>query len=140
MEIIFSLPTKEKGFLTEKIELMHRMIVSHVATANQWESSGDFYCDCSIKKDGFIHYCTVENVVEIANDNLKKMQESLIILVIDVYRLNAIVRWEIGKKSGQKCPHIYGLLNRSAGIDTIKFEKDYSGHFLFPGELPKDKK
>jgi uncharacterized protein (DUF952 family) len=140
VEIVASLPTNEEGFLTEKIALMHRDILLHVAMANQWESSGDFYGDCSMEKDGFIHCCTVENVVEMANDNLKKIRESLVILVIDFSRLNAIVHWEIGKKSGQKFPHIYGLLNRSAVIDTINFEKDHSGDFLFPEELTKYKK
>jgi uncharacterized protein (DUF952 family) len=140
VEIVFSLPTNEKDFFMEKVALIHQDILLHVAIVNQWESSGDFYGNYSIKKDGFIHCCTVENVVEMANDNLKKIRESLVILVIDCYRLNAIVRWEIGKKSGQKFPHIYGLLNRSAVIDTINFEKDCSGNFLFPERLMKYKK
>lgn len=49
-------------------------ILLHIAKKSDWESvqESGVYGDFSIKKDGFIHCSTLDQLVDVANNNLKK--------------------------------------------------------------------
>lgn len=113
------------------------MILFHVAKQNDYYKSlsTGFYGEFSIKKDGFVHCSTVENLVEVANDNLKMIQEKLIILCIETEKLKSKVKWEKRGTKGIEFPHVYGMINLDAVIKTINFLKDKNGDFYLPVEL-----
>ncbi len=118
------------------------MILLHVAKENDYKNSlqSGFYGNSSLKKDGFIHCSTIENVVDVANDNLKQLQEKLLILCVDAEKLSSEIKWEKRGSKGIKFPHIYGLLNLDAVINVVPFCKDSSGNFFLPDALFKYKK
>ena len=113
------------------------MVVLHVAKESDYKNSleSGLYGDFSIKKDGFIHCSTIENVVDVANDNLREIQEKLIILCIDTEKLSSELKWEARGSKGIKFPHIYGLINLDAVVKTFPFIKNNSGNFCLPVEL-----
>lgn len=110
------------------------MILFHVAKQNDYCESLNtgFYGEFSIKKDGFVHCSTIENLVEVANDNLKTIQENLIILCIETEKLRSKVKWEKRGSKGIEFPHVYGLINLDAVIKTVNFLKDKNGNFYLP--------
>jgi len=121
------------------IEREMKMILLHAAKEKQWNESlvKGYYGDFSITKDGFIHCSTIENILDVANDNLKKIEEPLLLLCIDTDLLEAEIKWE---KRGDKeisFPHLYGLLNINAVIDVTSFLKDKNGGFYFPDAFLK---
>ncbi len=113
------------------------MLIFHIAKKEEWNKSlkDGFYGDFSVKKDGFIHCSEFSQLLHVANNNLKNIDEELIILCIDIENLKSEVRWEKNKDNGMVFPHIYGLINISSVIDTLEFKKNALGDFFISEEL-----
>lgn len=118
------------------------MIILHAALKEEWENLT--YEDAyeprrfeSLKKDGFIHCAKIENIVDVANNNLAGVKEQMVLLCIDTDNLNSEVKWEKRGSKGIKFPHVYGPINLGAVVDVINFTKDKNGMFFYPDEILK---
>lgn len=109
------------------------MIILHAAKETDYEKSlkSGYYGDFSIKKDGFIRCSTAEEMLNVANDNLKNIDEPLIVLFIDTEKLESEVKWEKRGKNGILFPHVYGLINLDSVIKKSPLFKDELGNFYF---------
>jgi uncharacterized protein (DUF952 family) len=113
------------------------MILFHIVEKKQWDESlkNGVYGDFWIKKDGFIHCSTLEQLIDVANNNLKSINERLIVLCIDTNLLKTELRWEKNLKNGITFPHIYGLMDIRAVINTVDIKKNSAGDFYMPDGL-----
>ncbi len=109
------------------------MIILHAAKETDYEKSlkSGYYGDFAIKKDGFIHCSTAEEMLNVANDNLKDIDEPLIVLFIDTEKLKSEIKWEKRGKNGIRFPHVYGLINLDSVIKRSPLFKDELGNFYF---------
>lgn len=114
-----------------------KMILLHAAKQSDWENAqkSGLYGEFSIEKDGFIHCSKVEDMSNVANDNLKKIKEPLLLLCINTGKLKSEIKWEQRGNKGIAFPHIYGLLNTDAVIYAVEFPRDDKGNFYLPEKL-----
>jgi uncharacterized protein (DUF952 family) len=89
------------------------------------------YSPASLKKEGFIHCSTTEQVVTVANTFFKG-QENLILLKINPQKLKAKLVYERSKSLNDFFPHIHGPLNLSAVEKVFSFKPDAEGYFSLP--------
>lgn len=113
------------------------MLLFHIAKSKEWQQSlkTGFYSNPSIKKDGFIHCSEFNQLLHIANSNLKNINEELVVLCIDSDKLKPEIKWETNKNNGMTFPHVYGLINVDSVIDTADFKKNQLGDFYIPDKL-----
>ena len=113
------------------------MLLFNIAKKDIWEQSlnNGLYGDFSIKKDGFIHCSEFNQLLHLANNNLKKINDDLVVLCIDASRLKSEVKWKVNKNSGMAFPHVYGLINTDSVIDVIDLRKNQDGDFFISDEL-----
>ncbi len=112
-------------------------IILHIAKQTDWNDAlqTGFYGKFSIEKDGFIHCAKINNIITVANDNLKNLDDSLLLLSINTEKLKSKIKWEKRGKKGINFPHIYGLLNIDAVFNVCPFKKDNSGNFYLPQQI-----
>src|SRR5665647_1113335 len=108
---VFAMNTSEEKISTRFIERQNeedKMILVHAVTEREWNecSSKEYYGEDWIEKDGFIHCSTIDGIVEVANDNLKKIQEPMLLLCIDTDFLESEVIWEKRGDKNKEFPHI----------------------------------
>jgi len=108
---------------------MNRIL--HITSPEAWQASQDTgaYTAPSLESEGFIHFSTVEQVADTAN-RYYQGQSGLILLHIDIDRLDADVKWE--PSNGILFPHIYGPLNVDAVIQVEDFPCGVDGRFAYP--------
>ena len=118
------------------------MILFHIAKKDVWKQSlhNGLYGDFSIKKDGFIHCSEFNQLLHVANNNLKNINDDLVVLCIDASRLNSEIKWETNKINGMTFPHVYGLINIDSVIDAIHFKKNQDGDFIISNKISNYKK
>ncbi|OKH54988.1 hypothetical protein NIES2101_05325 [Calothrix sp. HK-06] len=95
--------------------------IYHITRRQVWEEAqiiGSYRAD-SLLTEGFIHCSTHAQVLKTA-DRFFQNQTGLIILCIDVYKVNSEVKYELA--DNELFPHIYGALNIDAVCQTIDFE------------------
>lgn len=106
--------------------------IYHICQRKDWEAAQEmgFYRADSLESEGFIHCSRDDQVAEVANFIFKGM-EDLVLLHIDVDKLQAEIRWE--GSVGDVFPHIYGPI----GLDAVTIVNDFAagedGIFSFPG-------
>ena len=118
------------------------MIIVHAAVKRDWEDAQikGIYQPIhfeSLKKGGFIHCSEIENIVNVANDNLTKVTAPMLLLCIDTDKLTSEIKWEERGNGGIKFPHVYGPINLEAVVETFDFKKDNEGMFFYPDEILK---
>ncbi len=105
-------------------------ITYHLVAEPYYESSdaSEAYTSEDFANDGFIH-CTdgVENVIATANRYLKEDDRRFIVLMIDMDKVSAEIKYEDPEKI---YPHIYGSLNRDAIASTLPVKRAEDGTFL----------
>lgn len=113
------------------------MLIFHMIRKRVWEESSinKTYGGLLLKKDGFIHCCTFDQIVDVANSNLKDIGEKIIILCINTYYLESEIRWEKNNKNGKIFPHVYGEINSECIIKSIDLERNEKGDFFISDEL-----
>ncbi|HZK28950.1 MAG TPA: DUF952 domain-containing protein [Clostridia bacterium] len=112
-------------------------MILHCMKKATWESVKDRkYCgEKNLEMDGFIHCSPVEYFWRVA-PNFRNIEEDLVLLCLDVDRLESPIKWEEGEPGGKRYyPHIYGLINLDAVIQTLPYLKDKDGNWLKNKEL-----
>ena len=89
--------------------------------------SGAYVAD-SLQTEGFLHTSTAEQVAASANRYFAT-QESIILLTIDLDRVQPPLVWELPSHSPHPFPHIYGPLNTDAVLACRSWTRDPDGKF-----------
>lgn len=94
----------------------------------QAQAGGGYYRPEAFAADGFIH-CTdgAENLLKIANAFYRDDSRAQVVLVIDVGRITAEVRYEDPERI---FPHIYGALNTDAVVALRQTARGPDGAYL----------
>ncbi|MCS6840657.1 MAG: DUF952 domain-containing protein [Roseiflexus sp.] len=106
-----------------------------MAPADRWNARSvhEPYVPAEFAVDGFVH-CTEgeELMAHVANALYRQTPGDFVLLVIDVDKLTAPVRWErpSGADAAPLFPHIYGPINPEAIIEVRRIERDANGAFL----------
>ena len=112
------------------------MFIYHIAVAADWARAGqDGRYTMSTRgrtlaEEGFIHASTAEQVALVANA-FYQGEPDLLLLVIDVGRVEEEIRYEHVPGQAQPYPHIYGPLNIDAVVQTRPFPPDPDGQFSY---------
>lgn len=103
--------------------------IYHLLPVAQWEKAlvEGAYRPESLKKEGFIHCSTWDQVLESANLHLGEWDE-LVALKLIVRHLKQDLKWEPGR-NGENFPHLYGMLPLSSVEDVLFIQKDRDGNF-----------
>jgi uncharacterized protein (DUF952 family) len=109
--------------------------IVHICSPKDWEAAQrqKEYRPASLSDVGFIHCSRPEQVLETANRYFPG-QTSLVLLWIDVHRLQSELRWEAA--DGQAFPHLYGPLGIQEVIATSDFSADADGIFRHLPDSP----
>lgn len=54
----------------------------------------------------------------------------MLLICIDEEKLEAEVRYEDGDNCGRAYPHVYGLVNNSAVVEVLPFQRDENGKYI----------
>ena len=118
-------------------------LILHLASNEAWLAAvdaGSYHAD-SLSTEGFIHCSKPSQIVDVAN-TFYRGQGGLVLLVIDVSKLSAKLKWEppaepepTHARTGDLFPHIYGPLNLEAVTRVLPFEPGADGTFSLPPEL-----
>lgn len=105
----------------------------HIATKNDVEKAiqNGFYVTESLSTEGFIHCSTREEVIPTANRRFRGQRE-LILLELEVQKIDATIKFENLSGGSVLYPHIYGKLNWNAVVNTYRFLTVENGDFYFP--------
>ena len=120
--------------------------IYHLVTQSDFQSlsKDNVYIPALFEQDGFIH-CTAEpdTLLAVANDYFSEVEEPVLVLVIDLRRVKAVVKFEpplpveskgtggSHLREGLLFPHIYGPLDLDAvnGVGILEREQ---GRFAWP--------
>ncbi|QYR21276.1 DUF952 domain-containing protein [Paenibacillus sp. sptzw28] len=116
------------------------MKITHITTKEKWEEARTkgYYDHESIEKEGFIHCSSPQQVLKVAN-KLYKGQEKLLLLLIEESMVKSNIIWEDLYNLNELYPHIYGVINIEAVINTYDFKPREDGSFQLPSELRDNK-
>jgi len=105
--------------------------IYHLVPKHHWNPAcSDLYRAESLTTEGFIHCSHAEQVARVANQFFA-LESQLIVLEIDPKRLTSPVRDE-DPGCGEKFPHVYGPVDRSAITRTHSLARDHLGQWIFP--------
>jgi uncharacterized protein (DUF952 family) len=104
--------------------------ILHIATAAAWDEAvrRGVYAGDALAAEGFIHCSDRTQVVAVAN-RLFRGRTDLVLLQIDVARLDVPVRYENLEGGNELFPHVYGPLPASAIVRAAPFRPDAGGLF-----------
>ena len=116
--------------------MLSTMMIFHITKRIEWEEAvrAGEYRAASLNDQGFIHCSTPEQVVRVANF-LFAGQCGLVLLCIDVEKLEAKVEYENCEGGIDLFPHVYGIINMEAVVDVVDFNPDQDGCFQLPSEI-----
>jgi len=100
----------------------------HIALAAAWARAADPYVPADFAREGFIHCSTPQQVMRVA-DRLFRGRADLVLLMIDVDRINAPIRYENLEGGAELFPHIYGPLPRVAVLAVESLSVRIDGTF-----------
>ncbi len=103
-------------------------VIYHITTADAWaaaQSAGEYEAP-SLAEEGFIHCSGDEAQTLRVVQRLYSGATGLIVLDVDVIRLNAEVKRE-PSRSGEIYPHIYGKINLDAVVRVRDLTLDSDG-------------
>jgi uncharacterized protein (DUF952 family) len=106
-------------------------VVFHIAARAEWEAAiaAGSYRTGSLDAEGFIHCSTGEQVAGTAN-TLFARRTDLVLLFIDVERLEAPVRYErVADPPGAIFPHVFGPINLAAVFEVVALQLASDGRF-----------
>jgi uncharacterized protein (DUF952 family) len=105
-------------------------LIYHIVSEADWESAGQGALrPASLENDGFIHCSHSEQVAGVAN-RFYADQNDLIVLTIDADVLGPLVRDEAAE-AGEKFPHVFGPIPRSAILGVRRLRRDPSRRWMF---------
>lgn len=105
-------------------------VILHIAAAAAWDEAvlRGIYTADSLAAEGFIHCSDARQVVAVAN-RLFRGRTDLVLLRIDVSKLDAPVRYENLEGGTELFPHIYGPLPTAAVAHAAPFPPAEDGAF-----------
>lgn len=111
-------------------------MILHCTKKSRWEKirHKNTWGEDLIETDGCIHCSSVEYFWRVA-PNFKYVTDDMVLLCIDEDKLISEVRYEDGDNCGRCYPHIYGVINNSAIINTLPYLRDINGQFIKNPEL-----
>ncbi|BBX44230.1 DUF952 domain-containing protein [Mycobacterium cookii] len=115
-------------------------VLVHLCPTDDWTAatvSGEVRPE-SLASVGFVHLSTPEQVHLPAN-RLFRGREDLVLLHIDVSRLDSPIRWELGVATDPESmlfPHLYGALPVGAVINVTSYRPSADGSFPAAGGSP----
>ncbi len=94
-------------------------IIYHITTKKEWENAleNGFYEAKSLSIEGFIHCSTIDQVNGVLERYFKDAID-IIKLTIDSSKLTHKLIFELAPSINEVFPHIYGVLNLDAVIET----------------------
>ena len=111
-------------------------VVFHMLPKAVWEAvpAGAAYQAATLASEGFVH-CTAEPPVleRVANRFYRGEQGDWLILLVDLDKVAAPVRWEAA--DDHLFPHIYGPIEWDAVVDVAPFPRRADGSYQLPEEL-----
>jgi len=113
-------------------------VVFHIAARSEWEAAvaAGTYRTGSLDTEGFIHCSTAEQVAGTAN-RLFAGRTDLVLLCIDVERLEAELRYEpVADPPGASFPHVFGPIHLAAVFEVVALEPGPDGRFDIPLDAP----
>ncbi len=116
-------------------------MILHITSKQEWsaaQSRGE-YTARSLSTEGFIHFSTDKQAVNVANA-FYRGRTDLILLVVDETKLDAELKWEAPAgppaekvSEADLFPHLYGPLNLNAIASVFDFQPDpVTGKFTLP--------
>ena len=112
-------------------------IIFHITPERDWalaQKTGEYRLSTrgvELEVQGFIHCSDVHQVARIANAVYGDFEGGLVVLEIQVNRLDAEVRYENLDGGTELFPHIYGALPVTAVSAVVTLRKDSSGKWWF---------
>jgi uncharacterized protein (DUF952 family) len=106
----------------------HEQIV-HITSRSHWQKAQQLgvYEAESLQVEGFIHFSTIEQVVDTAN-RFFSGQSDLVLLCVNNQLITAEIKYEEVPNVGI-FPHVYGALNLDAVEKVIDLEPNLEGKF-----------
>lgn len=101
-------------------------IVFHIAESTAWNACDAAYIPSEFARDGFVHCSRWEQLFGVARARFAGRAD-LIVLEIDVSRVDAPVRYEDLSGEGEVFPHIYGPLPTEAVIGELRIDWSSAG-------------
>jgi uncharacterized protein (DUF952 family) len=105
-------------------------MIYRITDPHDWDAAqvtGSF-ASADLRAEGFIHCCTVAQIVAVAN-RYYQGHKTLLVLAIDDTGLTADLRWEDLTGSGQVYPHVYGPIPLTAVHHTLTLTPGLDGVF-----------
>jgi uncharacterized protein (DUF952 family) len=112
--------------------------IFHVTTEATWraaQAAGEHRVSTrgrSLEDEGFIHCSDAHQVSGVAGALYGDAEEPLVVLEIDVDRLEAEVCYENLEGGTDLFPHVYGPLPVGAVVSALPLRRDATGSFPFP--------
>lgn len=112
------------------------MIVLHATKISNWKKydKESFFSEDNLQICGFLHCAEISTFKEVSSRYVANSSE-YIILVIDIDKINSLIKWEKGGDNGQLFPHIYGVLNKEAIIMVLPILFDKSNNWIVNKEI-----
>jgi uncharacterized protein (DUF952 family) len=114
-------------------------MIYHVVALDDWLAVPDRpYAPASFSEEGFVH-CSPDEAVTlaVANTFYRDTPGTLMALLIDEHKLDAMVRWEAASPvpppsvaPGTVFPHVYGRISRDAVEGMMEVQRDADGRAL----------
>ena len=106
-------------------------MILHCMKKSIWEErkNKEYWGQRNLDTEGFLHCSTIGYFWRIVW-LFEEEQDEFVIVCIDEEKLESEVRYEDGDNCGRAYPHIYGLVNKSAVVDTLSFLRDESGKYV----------
>ena len=105
-------------------------VILHLTTGAAWSeavTAGTYTAD-SLATEGFIHCSDPRQVIWVANTRFRNRRD-LVLLQIEVAKLDAPLRYENLEGGSDLFPHVYGPLNLSAIVHATPFLPGVDGTF-----------
>lgn len=107
-------------------------MILHITTKQEWsaaQAKGEYIAP-SLASEGFIHFSTGRQVVNVANA-FYRGRTDLVLLLVDETRLKSEVKWEAPAgppaddiSETDLFPHVYGPVNLDSVASVLDFQPD----------------
>lgn len=109
------------------------MLIYHITEQSTWNqaNSDGIYLPTNFLREGYIHCSTRDQVVDTA-ERFYSNDSNLVLLQIDVEKLQSEMVEENLFGGLENFPHVYGPLNLDAVISAVEFNRGSDGKYHFP--------
>lgn len=108
----------------------------HICSVAEWEEAQRIghIDNPSLHSEGFIHCSYAYQVLIPANDRFRHRQD-LLLLTLDVDKIDVELVVEDSYNSGMEFPHFYDLIPAHGITEITEFPSNSNGHFDLPANL-----